>query len=279
MPSVQHAETRQTDVPKEPLLSIKEVAHRASITEHAVRKALREGRLRRSNPASERAMFSAKEVERFIEERAERAAQVMRPKTLAIVRKPSEQMQLAKVDAMTEFVAQSQQHTEHAWDQTRMMVDAVRKSLELVNESKDRIIELQQARIEKLEVLADDYRKAMDAIRENQFNQTIADAEAQVVKERGRALIELAKMAGPAVLFRVFGGDKLAQGAFGKFVESLSDDQRDKIFGVAGEVLKPDQVGVLMALLSGFDKPANTNHTNGAAGDTERPPPPEEHAS
>ncbi len=46
--------------------TVQEFARKAGITEHAVRKALRERRVRRCNPASERPLFSASEVARYI---------------------------------------------------------------------------------------------------------------------------------------------------------------------------------------------------------------------
>lgn len=48
------------------LLSVKEVAHYLSVSEHAVRKALREGRLQRANTAYERPLFDLEDVKRFV---------------------------------------------------------------------------------------------------------------------------------------------------------------------------------------------------------------------
>jgi hypothetical protein len=244
--------------------SIKEVAARAGVTEHAVRKALREGRLKRCNPVSERALFSKAECERFVALHERGAAKA---KTLTLGESSNAAMQLAKVEGVTGLLGQSQQHTENAWTETRLILQACRQHYDKLLDSKDVDLERMRARIEQLESIADEYRAAVDLLRKNRYDQTIANAEAAKIRTQGEAAIEVGKVVVPALFARVLGGEQMNQGAFRAFVDSLRSEQRDKIFESLGPLLDPAQSTALMTLFSAWEAKSTKEQ------DTERPPP------
>ena len=251
---------------KDVTYSIKEVAARAGVTEHAVRKAHREGRLKRCNAVSQRALFSQDELDRFMASRERESRPVMRPRA-ALVR-PAEQIQMARADAVTNLVGQSQEHTEHAWDQARLLVESHRKASGDLVEGLLRENQRLTARVEKLELHQDEAHLFIETRLKAQYDEVLARAEAERIREVGKEGLKIARVAAPALLARLFGGERMNQGAFRAFVDSLSDEQRDAIFDKLGDVLQPEQAASLMTLLSSWDAGAKKEGAN----DTDRPP-------
>jgi len=163
------------------------------------------------------------------------------------------------------MVGQAQDHTEHAWESARRILDTCRRDYELIISAMRSENERLADRIEHLEEMQDEYRSAIDVLNKARYDETIAKAQAEVVKLRGAALLKVGKVAAPAVLARIFGGEQLQQGAFQAFVEDLGVEQRSKIFAALAPLLDETQFGVLQTLLNAWDTPK--------ASDTERPPP------
>ncbi len=246
------------------------------MSRETIRKAARDGRLQRCNSDGDtRAEFSVEEVDRYIAS-LDRERALARAQPLALARTTPPSLEIAKADAVVSMTGQAMDHTEHAWEAARKMLDTVRRDYENILASKERELERLTRRVEHLEGQQEEYRKAMDVLRESQFKQTIAEAQADRIRAGGAAAVEVGKLVAPAVIARVFGGEALTRIAFTKFVNSMDKEQRDKIFATLGPLLTPDQLGVLMALMAEWDEGSSTSE---ARNDTERPPAPAENAA
>jgi hypothetical protein len=240
-------ETAENAISGQVTYDIAGMAKMAGVTKHAVRLALREGRIRRCNSLTEkRPKFSQQEAEFYL-------AAVQTGGRRPLTRRPSEQVEVAKADAVTNLVSQAQGHTEEMSRLVVGMVKEMRMSAVEMSRSKDDTISHLRKRLEALEEQIDNYNKAMAAIRESQFNKIVAEGEAEKKRQQGKAMYDLAMLVGPAVLGRLLGGAELQQSAFGRIVKSMTDEQRLRLFEAAGGILTQDQSMALMTLLADFE--------------------------
>ncbi len=96
----------------------------------------------------------------------------------------------------------------------------------------------------------DEYHQAIDVLRAHQ----------------GRSAIEIGKTILPAASARLIGGEQLQQGALMSLVNSMTNEQPDKLFEYAGSVLNQDQVGALLLIFSAWDARSSKERTPGANG-------------
>lgn len=251
-------------------LSVKEAAARANVNEYTVRRAHQKGLLKRCNAKGEPPRFNLEVVQDWI---AMREGYTEAP----TARTSHDEIELAKADALTNLVSQSQGHTEHAWTEARLMVVETRKAmLELLSQARDENARL-RVRIDTLEKAKDDVDAALEELRANAYDVEIAKGEAQKNVEKNKTMMDLVKLLAPAAIASILpagpGKESVRETGMLSFFESLTQEQRDTIMGTLGGVLTADQVTALMLMLSRAEAKKHASEAKSEPKKDETPPP------